>query len=156
MNIRVLGLGNSILRDDAIGLLAAEQLRDLEPAGVSVIATEESGLALLDFLVDQDRVLVLDAIQTGKPPGTILEFSMEDADWQLTSNPHGTGLPEVVGLGRALGQHMPSDVKVLAIQVLEAKEVFEGLTEPLQAALPGLVARARAILAGWLGAPLKG
>jgi hydrogenase maturation protease len=72
----VLGLGNDILSDDAVGLILARQLATKLAGidGIEVRETMEMGLALLDFLVGYDAVLILDAIQTGQAaPGTLHE-----------------------------------------------------------------------------------
>jgi hydrogenase maturation protease len=147
--ILVLGLGNRILCDDAIGLMVADQLTPLLAGRADVLATEESGLALLDLIVGYDRLLIVDAILRGNPPGTLLEFDLDNLDWACTANPHATGIPEVIELGRSLGQKMPTSVRVLAIEVAEPYTIREGLTPVLTAALPEAVRRALELVDGW-------
>lgn len=68
--ILVLGLGNDILTDDAVGLLVAravaERLRDRPQ--IAVRETTEMGLALLDEIADFDALILVDAVQTGRVP----------------------------------------------------------------------------------------
>ncbi|MBI4865241.1 MAG: hydrogenase maturation protease [Candidatus Riflebacteria bacterium] len=150
MRILVLGLGNSLLRDDAVGLVVAEALRDRAGPSVDVIATEESGLSLLDYVVGYDRLLVIDAVKAGSAPGTLHEFDVGDIRWASTANPHATGLPEVLALGSALGSKMPGEVRVLAVEAQEIYEIKEGLTPALAAAAPLAVDRAWEIVQGWI------
>ena len=58
--ILVIGLGNSILSDDAIGLHVAEQVRLRGPAGVEVVQSETAGYALLELMTGYERVILGD------------------------------------------------------------------------------------------------
>ena len=58
--ILVLGLGNDILGDDAVGLLAARRLRAFLPASVDVLEAAGGGIGLLDVLEGYDCALLLD------------------------------------------------------------------------------------------------
>ena len=147
--ILVLGLGNRILCDDAIGLMVADRLGELLEGRADVLATEEAGLALLDLIVGYDRLLIVDAILRGNPPGTLLEFDLASLEWANTANPHATGIPEVLALGRSLGQKMPTSVLVLAIEVAEPYTIREGLTPALASALPAAVERALKLVDAW-------
>ena len=149
--ILVLGLGNDILGDDAVGLLAARRLRALLPESVDVVESGGSGLDLLDVLEGYDRAILLDAILTGKhPPGTILEFSAEDFKKDDCPSPHYAGLPTVIQLAESLGIRFPSIFQIVAVEVENPYEVLEGLSQPVETALPAIIERARRIVHGWL------
>ena len=148
--ILVLGLGNDILGDDAVGLHAARRLRGRCAAEVEVVEAAESGLGLLDFLEGRSHALLLDAILTGRhPAGTVLEFSHEDFHKTVGPSPHYAGLPEVLRLAECLAIPVPSDLSVLAMEVEDPYHIREGLSGPVHAALPGYVERARQILDRW-------
>jgi hydrogenase maturation protease len=140
----VLGLGNDILTDDAIGLHVAHALRS-ELAGipsVNVRETTEMGLALLDFITGYRVVVIVDSIQTGQAtPGFLHELDAP-ALYQLTGRtPHFVGVGETLALGKQLGLAMPEQVKIFAIEVEDPFTVSTALTPALQAALPGIVTR---------------
>jgi hydrogenase maturation protease len=148
--ILVLGLGNDILGDDAVGLLAARRLRGHCSSGVDVVEAAESGLGLLDFLEGRSHALLLDAILTGRhPAGTVLEFSRQDFQTTGGPSPHYAGLPELLRLAECLDIPVPTDLCVLAMEVEDPYRVREGLSLAVDRALPGYVARARGILDGW-------
>ena len=152
--ILVLGLGNDILGDDAVGLLAARRLRVLLPETVDVVESGGGGLDLLDVLEGYDRALLLDAILTGKhPPGTILEFSAEDLKKNDAPSPHYAGLPTVIQLAESLGIRFPHIFQIVAVEVENPYEVLEKLTPRVEAAIPHLVERATRVVAGWLSPP---
>ena len=149
--ILVLGLGNDILGDDAVGLLAARRLRVLLPETVDVVESGGGGLDLLDALEGYDRALLLDAILTGKhPPGTILEFSAEDFKKDDPPSPHYAGLPTVIQLSESLGIRFPTIFQIVAVEVENSYEVLEGLSQPVETALPAVIERAEEIVHTWL------
>ena len=148
--ILVLGLGNDILGDDAVGLLAARRLRRHCSAEVDVVEAAESGLGLLDYLEGRSHALLLDAILTGRhPAGTVLEFSRQDFRATGGPSPHYAGLPELLRLAECLAIPVPTDLCVLAMEVEDPYRIREGLSHPVDQALSGYVERARQILDGW-------
>ncbi|MCC6353277.1 MAG: hydrogenase maturation protease [Verrucomicrobiae bacterium] len=148
--ILVLGLGNDILGDDAVGILAARELRAGLPEVVEVVESAEAGLALLERFEGRERVLILDSIMTRQcEAGTILELGPEDFGKVAAPSPHYAGLPEVLALAGRLGIPFPSEIRILAMEVEDPFEIREGLTPKVGAALPGFVARAKEVLAGW-------
>lgn len=140
--VLLLGLGNDILSDDAIGLRVVREVRRRVDgtAGVEVVETEEMGLALLDFIIGYRDVVIVDAAQTGKAePGFVHELGVSDLKCLRAGAPHSLGLGEAIGLGRALGMHVPQRVKILAVEVEDAGTLGTQLTLPLQAAFPQIV-----------------
>jgi len=148
--IVVLGLGNDILADDAVGLVAARLLRGHYPEQIEVLEAAESGLGLLDFLEGRTHALLLDAILTGRhPAGTVLEFSGEDFRAPTGSSSHYAGVPEVLRLAECLAMPVPTELRILAMEVEDPYQIREGLSVVVKRALPGYVERARRILDGW-------
>jgi hydrogenase maturation protease len=148
--ILVLGLGNDILGDDAVGLVAARRLREQCPEEIEVAEAAEGGLGLLDFLEGRSHALLLDAILTGcHPAGTMLEYSPQDFRAVIGPSPHYAGLPEVLRLAECLAIPIPAEVCVLAMEAEDPYCIREGLSAAVDQALPGYVERARQILDGW-------
>jgi hydrogenase maturation protease len=140
----LLGLGNDILSDDAIGLsVAAEVRRRLQDRpDITVVETGERGLSLLDFVADCHTLVVVDAVQTGSaPPGFVHELNGYDLAAVPTVAPHCVGLGEVLALGRLLGVSVPRSVKLIAIEVADALTMSTEMTPALRAALPAIVER---------------
>ncbi len=149
-NTVLLALGNDILGDDAVGLLAARALRSEFGDAVVIEESAEAGLALMELLEGYERALLLDAIVTGRAPiGTVHEFGPGDFARVLAPSPHYAGLPEILGLAARLQIPFPSDVRILALEVENPFEIREALTPRVAEALPAFVARARHILHEW-------
>lgn len=146
----MLALGNDLLGDDGVGLKAARTLKSEAAQDADVIETAEAGLVLMELLSGYRRALLLDSIQTGtKPPGTILEFGPGDFRSVTAPSPHYAGLPEVISLAERLQVPFPEEIRILAMEIENSRQVREDLSPQVAAALPDFVDRARAILAGW-------
>jgi len=142
--ILLLGLGNDILSDDAVGLNVAREIRRRlsESDGIEVRETSEMGLSLLDYFVGFDDLLLVDAVQTGQaPPGFLHEFDGNDLKILPTVSPHFLGVGEVLALGRRLGLAVPARVRIFAVEVADPFTVAAGMTPPLQQALQAIVER---------------
>lgn len=150
MRTLVLGLGNELAGDDAVGVLAARALRDELAGRADVVESAASGLALLDVLAGYERAIVLDAVRTGRrPPGTIVELGLEEVGRVVAPSTHQAGLPELAAVAERLGLGFPVRAVVLAVAVVDPYTLGAPLSEPVAAALPELVRRVRAILDAW-------
>ena len=101
----VLGLGNSILTDDAVGLLVAREVRRRIGSAIEIAEASVAGFDLLEAFSGYDRVIVIDSIQTpGGSPGAIYRLYPEDlpATERLTGA-HEIDLATAIALGRRLG-----------------------------------------------------
>ena len=140
----LLGLGNDILTDDAVGLHVVRELRLKLAAhpSIDIRETTEMGLALLDFITGYRAVVMVDSIQTGKaPPGFLHELDAASLNQLTGRTPHFVGVGETLALGRQLGLAMPEQVKIFAIEVEDPFTLGTDLTPALQSALPGIVQR---------------
>jgi len=145
--ILLLGLGNDLLTDDAIGLRVAEalQTRLAGHANLTILQSAEMGLALLDLVVGFDELVLVDAIQTGKaPPGYVHELAGSDLKVLPGYSPHFLGIAEMLALGRELGMAVPLTVRIFAIEVSDPYTLGTHLTPALEAALPGISDRVAA------------
>jgi hydrogenase maturation protease len=142
--VLVLCLGNDLRQDDGIGWAIADALEQDPPAGAVVRRSAMSGFYLLDELIDAPRVVVVDAIQTGaQPPGSVVEFALEDLHGPAGPSPHSVGLPTVLSLGRRSGLALPPRVDVVAVEVQETSQVSERISEVVRRAIPEAVAAVR-------------
>lgn len=154
--ILVLGLGNDILGDDALGLVATRIIRDEFNGEFDTVEMASSGLDLLEVMEGYERALLLDSVITRKcPPGTILELSKEDFSEYCAVSPHYASLSDIFELAKRLEVKFPSEIRILAMEIEYPSTLIEGLSPETQKALPSFLNRSRAILAGWLGLPAK-
>jgi len=139
----VLGLGNILHSDDGVGPRAVEQLRQDErvPKDVTLIEGGTLGLELLAYISDAARLVVLDAVDVGQLPGTLVRVSAEDLH-TLPGNGsvHQLGVADLLAGLRILAKRMP-EVVLLGIQPATARWGTD-LSPAVEAALPRLVAAA--------------
>jgi hydrogenase maturation protease len=146
--ILVLCLGNALRRDDAAALRAADLLEQDPPPGAVVRRTAAAGLYLLDEMEGFDRVVVVDAVRTGRhASGTVLSFALEDLRAPEGPSPHSIGLPSALARARAGGAPVPSTIRVVAVEVLDMETVGEGLTPEVGRAVPAVAEAVRRAVA---------
>jgi hydrogenase maturation protease len=134
-------VGNLARSDDAVGPLIAEELRQ-DPPSVPVHLSTGEPVELLDLWRHLDRVVVVDAVVTGRSqPGTIhvLHAGLEPLPVVSHASSHGIGLAESIELARSLHQ-LPGDVRLVGI---EAGSLDPGtqVTPQVQDAIPDAVAQ---------------
>jgi hydrogenase maturation protease len=139
----VLGLGNAILGDDGVGLRVAREVARRLPAssGVTVAEEDRGGLALVEQLAGFDRAMLVDAIQTGAPAGTLHTLGVRSVPTQRTATAHGINLRTALELGRRSGLALPAEAAI-SILGIEAKDVLtfgETLTPEVEQAIPRAV-----------------
>lgn len=139
----VVGLGNEIVHDDGVGIVAAERLRRRlrSRADVEVVSLPWGGFALLDVLAGCRRAVLLDCLTTGRyPPGTVVRLDESDFRGSVRLNSfHDIDYPTVLQLGRRMGYAMPEEVAVWAVEAAEVSEFGEGLSAPVGAAVDRVV-----------------
>jgi hydrogenase maturation protease len=150
MKTLILGLGNPLLRDDSVGLRVVQELREIIPADPAIELDEDfwGGLRLMERMIGYDRVIIVDAIQSGAIPGTIHFLSPGDIPTQRSASAHDVNLPTALEFGRQAGAQLPSEDQILLIAV-EAEDVLtfgEELTPNVQEALPRAVEAVSAAL----------
>ena len=142
MRTLVLGLGNPLLGDDAVGLKVAALVRErLDGApGVDVEEEEAGGLRLMERMAGYDRAVLVDAAVTGGAPGEVRRLVPEDLPTQRTAAAHGIDLSRALALGRQLGYPMPEEVRIVAIEAASVLEFREDMTPAVAAAVEPAVA----------------
>lgn len=138
MALVILGLGNDLLGDDGIGLLAARALQSCEGPTVSVRTSVQSGLYLLEHLQGYDDAIVVDSV-AGDRPGAIRELRGADIVDVSVPSAHYVGLPEALALARASGLSVPRRLRIFGVEIDVAQRIGAAPSAPVVAALPGLV-----------------
>jgi hydrogenase maturation protease len=139
--VLVLGMGNILLEDEGLGIRALEvlQQRYQIPDGVELLDGGTTGMGLLDEISRREHLLVLDAVQTGDPPGTLVEMRNDEVPvyFGMRVTPHQLGLSDVLATLELTGEQ-PSGVTVLGL-VPESLEMSLELSERIEAELEALV-----------------
>jgi hydrogenase maturation protease len=110
----VLGIGNMLMNDDAAGVRVVQALaeRFTFPEEVFLLDGGTLGLDLLPQLEGVDRLLVVDAVETGKAPGTLIRLTGEEIPLTLATkvSPHQMGLKDLLLVADLQGYAPPEMV----------------------------------------------
>ena len=157
MRTLVVGVGNPLAGDDAIGPVVAEGLERTGRDGVTCVPFAGNGLDLLQrFAGDTpwDRVVVVDAMEGGDlEVGELARVTPPTVDPDDTSYmaSHTVSILEALTLARKMGVSIPGDVRFYAVGVSETVPFREGLSPALKRRVPAIVEALAAEIADGLG-----
>ena len=139
--VLVLGLGNVLLGDDGIGAAAVDRLeRDYEiPPEVRLVEGGTLGLSLLDEIAQARHVILVDAVATDAPPGTLVRLDGADV-WDAVRDrlsAHQVGVADLLNAARLIGRY-PASVMLLGL-VPGLIGLGVGRTREVDAAIDALV-----------------
>jgi len=139
------------MSDDGIGVrvvqLLAERYR--YPAGVTILDGGTLGLDLLPRLEGVERLLVVDAVETGQPAGTLVRMAGEEVPVVLETkvSPHQMGLKDLLAVAMLQG-FAPREMVLWGVQPALI-ELGTDLSEAVAARLEPLVGKVLAELTRW-------
>jgi hydrogenase maturation protease len=138
--VRLLGLGNEILADDAFGILVAQEVERRFQGRIEVAHSSAAGFDLMDHLLGAGRLLVVDTIVTGRAkPGAISVFTADSVQPAPGGSPHFLGLFEVLAVGRKLDLDVPKETIIIAVEASDCTTVGGPIHPDVQAAIPAVV-----------------
>lgn len=156
MNVLVAGVGQVLRKDDGFGPAVANRLvrLDLGPS-VRVIETGTGGINLVTELLDHtDALIVVDAVDHGRPPGTVMviEPEVRDVDtmpemerWDFLADMHYTKPESAFMLAKAL-HVLPARFLLVGCQPVETEELEVGLSPAVADAVDVAVAEVRRLI----------
>jgi len=148
--IVVLGLGNLMRTDDAVGMHALARLAADHrlPAGVSLVEGGTLGMELLYYVENASLLLTLDAVDASEPPGTVMLFKGEEVETlPCARSVHLLGLADLLSALR-LTERAPKEVMLLGIQP-ESTEWGTQLTPTVDAAVSKVIEIALDKISAW-------
>jgi hydrogenase maturation protease len=148
----VMGLGNTLHRDEGLGVHALKQLEahlGSEDTQVEFLDGGVLGWNLLPWVEECSHLLVLDAIHANKDPGALIELKLHEiplfSDIRLSD--HQVSFQEVLSLAK-IRDHLPAQLHVIGVQPADLS-IGVDLSPPIMAAIPKVIERAVAILYEW-------
>ncbi len=147
----VLGLGNILFRDEGSGIHCLDALQaKLDPhVTIELVDGGVLGLNLLPLVETCSHLLVLDAVDAGEAPGTIIEIE----NWQIpvlnniNLSEHQMEFQNVVGIATFEGR-APKFLHVIGIQPADLNTGL-GVSPEVECVIPQVVARAQEVIKSW-------
>jgi hydrogenase maturation protease len=115
----ILGVGNLLLTDEGVGIHAVRKLLDHPdlPENVEVVDGGTAGLGLLYYLEGVNRLVIIDAVETGGIPGNLVRLAGDQipAYMAMKVSPHEITLPDFLAAAK-LRDLYPQEVIVWGVQ----------------------------------------
>jgi hydrogenase maturation protease len=137
----ILGIGNTLMGDEGIGVRVVEQLSALPlPEGVSCLDGGTGSFLLLEPMQKAGRVILIDATVDGSPAGTVSYLRPRFAkDYPRTLTAHDIGLKDLLDAFYLMGDEV--DVRLFAVSIDPLGEMCLDLSPVMQGAIPVVVSR---------------
>lgn len=100
----VLGVGNLLMSDEGVGVHVIRMLVENYqlPEEVQVLDGGTLGMDLLYYLEGAENLILIDAVEAGKEPGTLVRLEGDDvpAFLSMKMSPHQIGVPDMLAAAR--------------------------------------------------------
>lgn len=132
----ILGMGNTLLSDDAVGILV-KRLLELCLKELKHFHFEETswgGFRIIDLIKGFDYVIVIDAMKTGNSkPGEIKHLKINDFLPTLRFNSyHDINFITAFKLAEAMEEKVPSDIDIFTIEIIDNRTISFELSEEIK------------------------
>lgn len=150
--ITILGIGNTLYSDEGVGVhvlsLLEERLKSYENVEIFEGATD--GMRLLGPVEDTDHLLIVDAMNGGKAPGTIYSVKNEaiPAYYGVKMSVHQVGFQEVLFAAR-IRERLPRHMVMIGVQPASL-EFGVGLSGTVESSLEELMDQIEAQVRDWM------
>jgi hydrogenase maturation protease len=141
----VLGVGNTIRGDDAVGILAVRALDKVLSAPlkkqVELRELEDSGINLLELLSGYKKAIVVDSITTkNAKAGTIYEINREALCYKKPDySTHQFGIPAILDMAEQLCLDIPINLKLFAVEIASNDDFSTKVSPIILDTVPRLV-----------------
>ena len=148
----VVGCGNLYRRDDGVGIAVIQRLRgelDPLPGDLALYDAGTSGMDVIFKARDCQQLIIVDACRTGSDPGAV--FKLPGSELELPHTPaltlHDFRWEHALYAGKRLfGAQFPERVTVFLVEGADFG-FGDGLTPPVEGAIPAVLAQVKAALA---------
>ena len=149
--IVLIGVGNILLTDEGLGVHVVKDLKEsfaFTPA-ITIIDGGTMGMELLTYMRGMKKILLVDAINGGEPPGTVYEFPHKELEQYFTEHisVHEVGMQDILRI-RAIQEEPLEDAVVIGVEP-ESLEIGFEPSEVVQQALPEVKDRVLNVLRQW-------
>lgn len=152
-SVLMLGIGNLLWADEGFGVRCVEAFaaRYATPEHVTLMDGGTQGLYLLPHVQAARRMLVFDAVDAKREPGTLLTLRDGDVPRFLTAKKmslHQSSFMELLALARLSGE-APRQITVIGVQPVLLDDYGGSLSPAVRARVPEALGLALAELRAW-------
>lgn len=141
-DVRIIGFGNKYRSDDGIGIRVIEELEKLSFFNdIDIIDGGTSGTDLLFLAKECRKIIIIDAIDTGKDTGEIVRIKESDIENFIKKDCkslslHDLNLSDILKLIRALKINI--DITIIGIKPVNT-DLGENLSPEIERKIPQII-----------------
>jgi hydrogenase maturation protease len=146
----ILGIGNLVRQDEGVGIHLLQALEGKVPAQIDLIDGGTMGFPLLNIVETTHRLLILDAVDAGRPPGEVVVWHGDKVPYFFASkmSVHQVSFAEILNIAK-FNNSYPAHIAVVGVQPHTLDWGTE-LSEIVSRALPQAVCCIQEVLEAWL------
>jgi hydrogenase maturation protease len=148
----VLGIGNTLLSDEGVGVHVVNALREQSsPHDIEFMDGGTLSFTLADPIQSFEQLIVIDASEIGQPPGSIEVFENESMDHFVSTgnkkSVHEVSLVDVMSIALLSGK-LPTRRALIGIQPLSI-DWGDKPTQAVSDAIPAACRQVETLIARW-------
>ncbi len=138
----MVGLGNPLHGDDAVGLIVAQSVFEIlhRNSDIDLLECPLLDARLAERLVGYQRAVIIDALVDARAKiGTVSRVEVARPSGDPPLSLHTTGFQDVLALAQMVGMAVPEAVQVYGVVIREPRRFHQGLSAELAAKLSEIV-----------------
>ncbi len=139
--ILVLGVGNLVLKDEGVGVHVAQRMQEMDlPSHVEVLDGGTMGFDLLDDIEGRKKVVIVDTVKGGQPPGTVYRMTIDDIDEMPKSRVslHDIDMTDVFKLADLFEIEKP-EIVIIGVEPKDMESTSMELSPEVEAQIPKVI-----------------
>lgn len=135
----VIGIGNPIMGDDGVGVVAVRMLKEMAPDAADYLEAPVGGLQLVEMLCGYEKAVLIDCFVSERR-GEIRRLSAKEAfAHPKLCGPHDTDFGTAMAVAKRLSLPLPDELVIYAVGVSDVSSLSESLSPEVTAVLPRLL-----------------
>lgn len=152
----IIGIGNTIMSDDRIGIYVARRLKsDLD--SIKILETSYSGMYLIDFIIGYQRAIFIDAQKTNNyKVGSIMIYKLDDFNTYSPFSIHSIDLITALKISKGCGIAVPEKVVFIGIEIKDNITVTTSFTKEIDSIKNSIYHRVKEMIGSLIEGDMNG
>jgi len=145
----VVGIGNPLLGDDAVGIHVVRALMEAnKDQDVVIEEAYTGGMNLLDLIMGYDRAILVDSISIPeKEVGDVLVLDPRKMGSSHSTNPHDVSFTEALELAQRMGaEGIPGEIALVAVNIEPSFDFSATLSPGVKGAVHTVLERVKGLI----------
>ena len=146
MEILILGIGNTLMGDEGIGVHAIRYMEEQNfSSNIRLLDGGTGGFHLLEYFQEYQNIIMIDATMDGNPPGTIRVITPKfSSDFPKVLSSHDIGLKDLVESAALLGTF--PKINLITVSIEKIQPMLLTLSSAVENAIPSIYEKVKEVL----------